>query len=157
MKNLKKLIVSVCMMSALLLTACNGSAEPSASVSEIVQGIADSGVQFEELTPGENDDDVTAYHYSVEKEWYSEYASLSATAASADEIVIFKASSAENTDKLKASLEAYLEKRKADFEQYAPAEFEKLSQCSVIVKGDYVCLIVSNDNDTAKDKFNSYF
>ncbi|MGN0605650.1 MAG: DUF4358 domain-containing protein [Oscillospiraceae bacterium] len=158
MKSLKRFIISLCAVSALMLTACGGgNAEASASVSEMVQGIADSGVQFEELTPGENDDDVTAYHYSVEKEWYSEYASLSATAASADEIVIFKASAPENTDKLKSALESYLEKRKADFEQYAPDEFDKLSKCGVTVKGDYVCLIISSDNDTANKKFNSYF
>jgi hypothetical protein len=123
----------------------------------MVKGISESGAAFEELTSGEDDADVTAYHYSVETDWYSEYASLTATAASADEIVIFKASSEENVDNLKSALEGYLEKRKGDFEQYAPDEFDKLSNCDVITKGNYVCLIVSSDNDIAEEKFNSYF
>lgn len=158
MKKIKKIIVSLALMSAMLLTACGGgNAEASASVSDMVKGISESGAVFEELTPGEDDADVTAYHYSVETEWYSEYASLAATAASADEIVIFKASSEENVDNLKSALEGYLEKRKGDFEQYAPDEFDKLSNCGVITKGDYVCLIVSSDKDVAEEKFNSYF
>lgn len=159
MKNIKKIIVCLGIMMTMLLTACSGggNTEASASVPDMVQGIADSGVQFEELTAGEDDDDVTAYHYSVEKDWYSEYASMSATAASADEIVIFKASSADNVDDLESALNAYLEKRKNDFEQYAPDEYDKLTKCKVITKGDYVCLIVSPDNSTAEDKFNSYF
>lgn len=157
MKNFKKLIVTLSVISAMLLTACGGSTEASASVSEMVQGISQSGAAFDELTPGEDDAEVTNYHYSVESDWYSEYASLSATAACADEIVIFKASSDENVDNLKSALEAYLEKRKSDFQQYAPDEYDKLSKCSVITKGDYVCLIVSSDEDTAKNKFNSYF
>lgn len=159
MKKMKKTILSLGLITSLLLTACGGDkeVEASASVSEMVQGISQCGVQFEELTAGESDDAVTEYHYSVESEWYSEYASLAATAASADEIVIFKASSDENKDKLQTALEGYLEKRKADFEQYAPAEFEKLSKCNVTTEGNYVCLIVSNDSDTAEDKFESYF
>ncbi len=158
---MKKLKISIALsvMSAMLLTACGGgeSKEASASVSDMVNGISQCGVQFEELTAGEADDAVTEYHYSVESEWYSEYASLAATAASADEIVIFKAASSENVENLETALDAYLEKRKTDFEQYAPAEFEKLKKCDVITKGDYVCLIVSNDNDTAEAKFESYF
>lgn len=158
MKNIKKIAVSLGIMTAMLLTACGSkNTEASASVAEMVQGIADSGVQFEELTAGEDDADVTAYHYSVETDWYSEYASLAATAASADEIVIFKAASDDTVDDLETALDAYLEKRKGDFESYAPDEYDKLTQCNVITKGDYVCLIVSSDNDTAEEKFNSYF
>ncbi len=159
MKNLKKIVASLGLMTAMLLTACGGeeNKEASASVADMVTGISQCGATFEELTAGEADDAVTEYHYSVESEWYSEYASLAATAASADEIVIFKASSDENADNLENALNAYLEKRKADFEQYAPAEFEKLQKCEVNTNGNYVCLIVSSEADKAEEKFDSYF
>lgn len=158
MKGIKRIIAVAGIISIIALTACSSSeTEASASVADMVNGISSSGAAFDELTPGENDADVTAYHYSVETEWYSEYASLAATAASADEIVIFKAASDDTIDDLESALKKYLEKRKADFEQYAPDEFEKLNNCKVITKGKYVCLIVSSEASVAEKQFDSYF
>ena len=155
MKN-KKIIATI-LMSLTLLTACNsGGSEASASVSEMAKGVTECGVNFNELA--EVPTDKIANVYGLSEDDYSEASAyIAGSGGYADEVAIFKASSSDKVSTIEDALNKRLESRKKDFDGYVAEQYDILCDSEVITTGDYVCLIVCADNDTAENTYNSYF
>lgn len=155
--NKKKFIVTM-LVGLTLLTACgnNSSVEASAPITEITQAITQCGVSFNDLAEVPSDKIATVY--GISEEDYSEASSyIAGSGGYADEVVIFKASSSDKVSTLQDALNKRLESRKKDFDGYVQDQYDILCNSNVVTTGDYVCLIVCSDNDTAKSTFESYF
>lgn len=154
---MKKRLLATILMGLTLLTACgSSSAEPSASVSEMTKGITECGVSFNELVevPADKIDQI----YGVSSNDYSEVSAYRAGSGGyADEVVIFKASSSDSVANLQDALNKVIESKKNDFDGYVQEQYDILCNSSVITTGDYVCLIVCSDNDTAISTYEEYF
>ena len=154
---MKKRLLATILMGLTLLTACgSNSAEPSASVSEMTKGITECGVNFNELVevPTDKIDQI----YGVSSNDYSEVSAYRAGSGGyADEVVIFKASSSDSVANLQDALNKVIESKKNDFDGYVQEQYDILCNSKVITTGDYVCLIVCSDNDTAISTYEEYF
>lgn len=155
MKN-KKIIVTM-LTTLTLLTACGSEgSEASASVSEIAKGVTECGVTFNELA--EVPADKITSLYGLSEDDYSEASAyIAGSGGYADEVAIFKASSSDKVSTIEDALNNRLESRKKDFDGYVAEQYDILCDSKVVTTGDYVCLIVCADNDTAEDTYNSYF
>lgn len=157
--NTKKIITTMLVALTLFMTACGSnstSTEASAPVAQITQAITECGVTFNELA--QVPDDKIATIYGISEDDYSEASSyIAGSGGYADEVVIFKASSSDKVSVLQDALNARLESRKNDFDGYVQDQYDILCNSKVITTGDYVCLIVCADNDTAKSTYDSYF
>jgi hypothetical protein len=155
--NIKKIITTTLVALTLSMTACgNGNTEASAPVSQITQAITECGVTFNELA--QVPDDKIATIYGISEDDYSEASSyIAGSGGYADEVVVFKASSSDKVSTLQDALNQRLESRKNDFDGYVQEQYDILCDSKVITNGDYVCLIVCADNDTAESTYESYF
>ena len=79
---------------------------------------------------------------------------VNGTGATAEEVALFKASSAEAADRIYELAESRIEDLKFQFENYVPAEMTKLNDPVLIKDGNYVFLGLSNDNEQMKQLFN---
>lgn len=158
---MKKFLIAAAAAFTVMLSGC-GSTDVSADapLSEIVNDMVSSvnNTDAEMVEVSADDSDKISFYYNVEEEWYSDFsAQVAGGGALADEIVIFKANSEEYVDDIKSGLEARLDSRKEDFHDYVPSEYDKLCECSVETKGDYVYLIVTIDNQAAVSALESHF
>ncbi len=141
-------IAAVTAAMTLLLCSC-GSSSSDVTSSELLKAASDSGASFEEMVDVEDTD--IKYLYNIEKDWYDEFsASAAGNLAFADEIVVVKSSSSDNTDKIKNALEQRVESRKKTLQSYAPDEYSKLCESEIKTSGDFIYLIVGKDNKKAE-------
>lgn len=149
-KKIKGLgIISAFAISLCMLTACGGSVPDDVASKDIMTAVISSGVSFPEMQ--EVTADRLTYYYDVQEGWYSDFgATIAGSAGEADEVAVFHASSKDTVDDIETALNSRLEKRKKDFDGYVAEEYDKLCASEVKIKGNYVYLIVSKDNDTAE-------
>ncbi|MBR6045175.1 MAG: DUF4358 domain-containing protein [Ruminococcus sp.] len=69
----------------------------------------------------------------------------------AEEIACFEANDEAAADEIKASLEARVEAQKKAFENYVPAEMDKLNSAVIKKQGCYVFMCISDDNTKAEE------
>lgn len=155
---MKKRLLTTILIGLTLLTACGGggSAEPSASVSEMTKSITKCGVAFNELV--EVPTDRIEQIYGVSADDYSEVSAYRAGSGGyADEVVIFKATSSDTISNIQTALNNIIESKKKDFDGYVQEQYDILCNSKVLTNGDYVCLIVCSDNDTAISTYENFF
>lgn len=156
---MKRRLFATILMGITLLTACSSndsSIEPSASISEMTNAILNCGIDFNELV--EIPEDKVEKIYGVSADDYSEVSAYRAGSGGyADEVVIFKASSSDTVSNVQDALNGIIESKKKDFEDYVQEQYEILCDSKVITNGNYVCLIVCADNDTAISTYESFF
>ncbi len=73
---------------------------------------------------------------------------------SADTLYIGKAAEGK-VDALKTEFEARLAAVQQSFEQYLPDAYEMAKNGQVVVRGDYVMMVISADNEKAIETFNN--
>lgn len=145
MKKIFSAVITA-LTAGVLLCSCSGK-DSDKSASELLDA-ALSGAKFEELSSVEGSD--IKYTYDLEESWYDDFAaSVAGNMAFADEIVFVKASSDENVEKVQSALETRVKTRKDTLQSYAPAEYDKLCNTEVKVKGKYVYLVVGEDSKSA--------
>lgn len=131
-----------------------------------LQNMADqvvSEVGFEE--PGDVDEQLLSSVYGIDMETVDTFAGKTCMSAiSSDNFIAIKAKEGK-ADTVKKALEEKMEGIKADFKDYVPAEKVKADAGKILVKGDYVFLIIlgndklSNEEAVKKGEeiVNSYF
>ena len=80
----------------------------------------------------------------------------SASGATAEEIAVFEAKSLSDINAIKAAVSKRVDDLKSSFEDYIPAELEKLGKAKAAVIGRYVILFIVNDVDTARSIVDDY-
>lgn len=76
------------------------------------------------------------------------------TGATAEEIAVLEAASANDVADVKAGVENRVEAQKEACENYLPDEMEKLNRAYIAVEGNYVILCVCDDTAQAKEVVN---
>ena len=147
MKKIISTFISVIII-ATCFVAC-GKKESDVTATELLSAAVESGVSFDELEEVEKEK--ISFYFEISEETYDEFAGkIAGSAASADEIIIFKAKTKDDVNEIKDALNSRLEKRKTDFKSYSTVEYEKLNSSQVYTNGNYVYLIVSKDNATVQ-------
>ena len=88
----------------------------------------------------------------VKKDLYKEAVCyVDASGASAHEIDCFEAKDESTAKEIETALKARIDTQKKNFENYVPAEMDKLNNPVLVVDGNYVFMCLSNNNDKAKE------
>jgi len=154
MKYLKAVLTAL--LISVVFTSCsadnkNVDFDPSEAVNEIVSSVEMSSMA--EVGSDRLNNYIDIDQSEIEK--YSMY--ICGSGGFADEVAVFKMKSADSASKLKDLFAERIEKRKVDFKDYNPDEFTKLENAVVTVKGNYVFVSVTGDNDTAESIFLKYY
>lgn len=157
--------LAVALVSAVLLGGCGGAEENSAAVStdnvsaqkiedevketksvdEIYSEITQS---VELISPVEMDDEFISNYYGIEPDTLEEYVfSMSEEATSAETVVIMKAKDEAAVSDIEAALNTVIDEKRAEMENYLPEQFEIVDKSSVSSKGNYVWLVISQNQD----------
>lgn len=140
-----KVIAGTLFFSMILLVGCQ-SIKSNMSISDLMNQIK-SEVKFEDdLAPLERE--TIGWRYQIDE-------SITATVqagsgATAEEIAIFRAPDKARTKKLEKSVKNYIAETKKSFEHYIPEEVKRLDDAIIIVKENYVILVVSADAEAQK-------
>lgn len=93
----------------------------------------------------------TAYSlYGLDAETVAAQQVYVSTGATAEEIGVWQAKDSAAVSKIQEAVKNRIADQKAGFENYVPAEMEKLEHPLLVTKGNYVILCISNNNDKAQ-------
>ena len=94
--------------------------------------------------------------YALEEGTADSGAMIASTGATAEEIAVIHAASAEAVSVVEDAVAGRIQSQRDGFEDYVPAELDKLSQPVIVTSGQYVVCVVSDDNDAAKSAIETY-
>ncbi len=157
MKKITLSLLAFSLCSLLLFAGCSKqeSETKDISVSDLAKELSEQ-ISFEDkMSPV--DKEAVSYLYQFEDGVISEQAVYESTGATAEEIAVFKASSAQKAETVKKAIDARIASQKQGFENYVPKELTKLENPVIEVKGSYVVLCVSNDNKKAEEIIDGHF
>lgn len=157
MKKITSILLAFSFCVLVLFAGCSKkeSAAKDISVSDLAKDLSQQ-ITFEDKM-SVIDQDAVSYIYQFEEGAVAEQAVYESTGATAEEIAVFKAASSDKTDVIKKAVDARIASQKTGFENYVPKELTKLEDPVIEVKGNYVILCVSNENDKAKEIIDGYF
>lgn len=91
------------------------------------------------------------YLYEIDESLIKDKVVYVSTGATAEEIAIFEAVDKDAAEEIKNGVSQRIEDQKESFESYIPEEMVKLNNPVLEVKGKYVILCISDNNDKAKE------
>lgn len=103
----------------------------------------------------EIDKDVLEMYYTIDEG--TTVVAFIAGSALADEITIFTSKDEASAKKMYDNAKTHIKERTDLFDDYAPAEVEKLNKAVVVQKGVYTVVCVTSDADNAKSIINKAF
>ena len=153
------IIVLLVLILVLLLPGCSQEKVP-ADLDVDVDALANaliSGISYEDqMSPLDDGAFQALYGIDPDGGLIDDFAVYASTGATAEEVAVLEAEEGADTDPLKELIEERIEAQKEGFENYVPAELEKLSDPVVVTKGRYVVMCLSNDNEKAKEIIGEY-
>lgn len=159
MKKILSTILATLMVGTLLV-GCSEKKETEISLKDgttleqVVQKISDDNMM---AMPAKADDQIAKDLFHLNLEDVEEYSiEFSQVMVSADNVALVKAKEGK-VDAVKESLEKRLADMVNQFAQYLPDQKLKTENGKVIVKGDYVLLLIVEDVAASEETFNSYF
>ena len=157
-------LLTVFLLSVLVLSACGGSSDEASSGSSVddltldVQQLA-SDLRSELVFQ----DDLEAVEpavfsmlYGLDETAADEAALFAGTGATAEEIAVIHAASADQVDAVVDAVQQRIQSQRDGFENYVPEELTKLEQPVMVQAGQYVILVISDDNDAAKNAIDAH-
>lgn len=138
-------LLTVFMFTA--MTACSGGEAKTPAVADIVSAITEQYPIDEDMTQVTSEN-IISNTYGFESDEYSDLAIyLKSSGVEMDEITIIKASDSSRVSGIKEKLENHLNNQLVSTKDYLPEQYAIIEKCSVVTKGDYVCLIISENAD----------
>lgn len=143
--------IALMLILCLLAVAAVGCGNSASSTSNKAYNMTDIISKIEETAPvamaGDVDDTYVQSVLGLSTDDYEEYAGKYSMAnVNVDTLLIVKAKPGK-TDTVKAALEKQRDNLAAMNEMYLQDQYEKAKNGLVIVKGDYVALVIVGDND----------
>lgn len=153
LKIMKKVLIGALIFSLLLagMTACNDKKEADVKCKTILEACS-------KIAKEATFDTITAYGdelydnsfnnlYGIQKDMIDDGAiSYTESGGVADEISIVHLKKNEDVSIAKEKFQNRIEERKKVFGGYKPKEISKLDEATIMVQGNYVALIISEDN-----------
>lgn len=94
--------------------------------------------------------------YGVTEEQVDSAVMISGTGATAEEIAVIHAASPDHMDALLEAVDQRIQSQRDSFENYVPAEMNKLAEPVIAQLGDYVVVCISDDNEKAENIIRQY-
>lgn len=108
------------------------------------------------VSPMEPGADFIMNFFGINISEYEEYVfEMSEEAVSAETIIMIKTNGSDQTDSAKAALETYIEDKKMELDNYLPEEYDITADSQVVIKGDYVYLVISHNASAIIDVIES--
>lgn len=122
------------------------SEKAAASIAEVYEKI---GEEVTLQSPACMDDDFISNYYGLDTALLEEYVfSISEDAAQAETVIIAKVKDAGDAEQVAESLQAVVEDKKAEMENYIPEQFAIVEKSEVVIKDNYVWLVISENEDS---------
>ena len=165
----KGLLLMLCAVLAVSLTACAGGGEGSSSPSGADSSQSDAAqtgktldveAAAKALLEGADFDDppaelreklLTAQYVGLDTADVVSWKVYVSGASTADEVAVFEATDAVAEQRIKAVIDTRLAGLIEQYRDYAPDKVQKLENPLLVVEGNYVVLCVSNDNAKAQE------
>lgn len=129
--------------------ATEESGETALSIAEVYEKI---GEEVTLQSPACMDDDFISNYYGLDTALLEEYVfSISEDAAQAETVIIAKVKDAGDAEQVAESLQAVVEDKKAEMENYIPEQFAIVEKSEVVIKDNYVWLVISENEDSITD------
>lgn len=157
---LKKFIAPILIvLTAVSFTACASKpTEASAPVKDITASIVNE--VYEADTMSELDDERFPNYYELDLALVDEYSVyIEGSGGFSDETALFKVKEG-SSEAVKTAINDRVEQRLNDFVNYPGShedEISKLENKTIVEKGNYILLVISDNNTKAEEIFNSYF
>lgn len=145
---MKRRIAGLLAAFLLVLTGCSAGGTVSADVQKLADGLI-SGVKFQDQMSALGQDTAVKL-YDIEAGDVAKAGVYESTGATAEEVAAFEAKDEAAAGRVKEKVGERIETQRAGFQDYQPAEMEKLKNPVVVAKGKYVVLCVSDDNAAAQ-------
>lgn len=152
--RIKKTLAAI--MVTAMTFACIGCGEKEISFD--VKSLAadlNSNIEYDDELM-ELDADMASNFIDLNGVGIAESAFYEGSGGTAEEIVVLKCNTKEDTQKAVGAFNDRVTEQKEIFKDYAPDEVPKLDNALVISNGLYAVLSVSKDSDKAKDIINGY-
>lgn len=147
MKKAVAMVLTLCLCAA-VFAGCSGGKSLSVTPAELADRLAAQVGFSDQMSKVENRTFYALYH--VEESMVSQAAAYMSTGATAEEIAVVKATDTKNIAAIEQAMKERVESQKTGFENYVPAELEKLSRPVIKTVGDTVILCISDHNDQAE-------
>ncbi len=155
---MKKIIALVCAFLALtsvFFAGCRSTDNVQIDVNELAGRL---------LNEVEYEDEMVEIEFDVLDKFYVIDTSViksckvykSSSGATAEEIAVFEAKTANDVDVIKNAVRQRVEDLEFNFKDYIPKELDKIEKAQAAVIGKYVVLFIVNDYDAAKSIVNEY-
>ena len=162
MKRLWAGLLAACLL--LSLAACGGGEEDAETawtplqMARAILASQEAPPGMTELLPGDGTYEIyVADSYGLNPEDVADGAILAAGGASAQEIAVLRLTEQADSDGAADALRAYLEARAGDFTGYLPEEAALLEDGAVVIRGDWLALLVCGDTAAAEEAFSACF
>lgn len=125
------------------------SAEGEAETLSIAEVYEKIGAEVSLQSPECMDDDFISNYYGLDTALLEEYVfSISSDAAQAETVIIAKVKDVSDTEAVAESLQSVMEDKKAEMENYIPEQFAIVEKSEVVIKDNYVWLVISENKDS---------
>jgi hypothetical protein len=156
MKFIAKILCVLLIPSMLFITSACEKKQPAAVDLDAVYAEIESTVTLPEFIAIE-EKELTDFFGLDPADFKKIIIRIGAESILADEIVICEAKDEEATARIKKGLEEHLQNQINSFKTYIPAEYDKLKDVTVNIKGNYIYYAVSSSAETINGIFNKYF
>ena len=150
----KKVLTLLLGMVMVMMTACGGKQEVAFGISQATSDLLASEAFTDTLTKCDNDKALALY--SVDEAFLAEYEVYIGTGATAEEIAVFRVKDSQDVATVKAACETRIADQKKACENYLPDEMPKLGSPVIRTAGNYVVMVVSNDNAKIEAVLDNY-
>ncbi|WMJ84559.1 DUF4358 domain-containing protein [Oscillospiraceae bacterium LTW-04] len=151
---MKKIIAAAlcCIMLSIMFAGC-GASKKELDMDSLSTDVLSKGSFNDELIL--LSDKVVGDYYDLSFEGLDEYrVYVSSSSATASEFALFKCSSDAALKSAKAAVEARISDQISNYENYRPDEKFRLENALIETNGNYLLLVVSDNNDTIQKLFN---
>lgn len=133
-------------------TAEEEAAEGEKETLSIMEVYEKIGAEVSLQSPECMDDDFISNYYGLDTALLEEYVfSISSDAAQAETVIIAKVKDVSDTEAVAESLQSVMEDKKAEMENYIPEQFAIVEKSEVVIKDNYVWLVISENEDSITD------
>lgn len=157
MKKIFK-IIAAALMTFTFLTACsNSNNTKTISVDDTAKAMVDATTLKAEIVEM-SEKNVSLLYTKFDSEKIAEYKVYAcASKASAEEVALFKAKSANDVDAVKEILNQRVADLITEFKDYNPNEMAKLQSPLITSNGEYIILVIADDTSPAQEAFKKAF
>lgn len=155
----KMMLIMLTMMLAMVVSACSGDTTTTIEASKSAKEMADQMVtEVEQPALMELSAEEMQNLYNIDPAKLEDFSvRIPMMNVKTNEIAIFKVKDADDVAEVEAAARQRAENVMKQFEQYLPDQYENAKNHKIVVKGNYVLLVISDRADELIKVYESFF